>query len=64
MIHVKIPKAPTHVPLSYQWLIRGLVLIIICLAFVAGYYHSAYEGMIQKYRRLERRIETSSQLKP
>lgn len=35
-------------PISSKTLIRILVLIIILLAYVSGYYHSAYKTECQK----------------
>ncbi|HEX9817541.1 MAG TPA: hypothetical protein VGA89_01445 [Patescibacteria group bacterium] len=44
-------------PLEPRLVIRGLVIIIVALAFLAGYYHSAWQVEQQKNAQLETSIE-------
>jgi hypothetical protein len=51
----KIPQ-----PLEPQLVIRILVVIIVGLSFLAGYYHSALTVEQQKNQQLEARLEKPS----
>jgi hypothetical protein len=44
-------------PVSPQFFIRILVLVIIVLTFLAGYYHSAWRLEQEKNSQLETRLE-------
>ena len=47
------PDRELSIPVPQKHLNRFLILIIIVLAFLAGYYQSAYRLEIKKYLRLE-----------
>jgi len=49
----KKQKNCEHLPIKTKWLIRILVLIIVVLAYLAGYYQSALKLEKKKYLRLE-----------
>lgn len=46
-------SAQLQPPIKTKWLIRILLLVIICLAFLAAYYQSALKLEIKKYKKLE-----------
>lgn len=46
-----------HIPIKMKNIIRLLVAIIIILAFLAGFYHSAWQAEQKKSDYLEQQLE-------
>jgi hypothetical protein len=44
---------PDKKPFSDTWIIRFLLILVIILAFMAGYYHAILTQEKRKYTRLE-----------
>lgn len=53
--HQSLSKTTLPPPLPTRWVIRILVILVVALALLAGYYHSSYLTEQRKYQRLEDR---------